>query len=363
VTGQSVSRGWTPQQFQQAYNIPTTRSDGKPAGYGAKIAIIGVYSYSNLQYDLNQWTKKFGLRAVNLTIINQAGTVTNNRWSLASSLATQMVATASPGAVIYVILAKSESQADIRNAMQTAVTLAVNVIVVPFGADEDLSQDFGPPSFFYRPNSTTRDPLASNAVWIAASGSSSQPSFPATHSGVIAVGGTTLSSINPFVETAWADSGAGLSVVAEMPSYQMIPSVQALNTTAYRSVPDVAFSADPEHGAQIYSSVSGGMVVMGGTAVSSALFAGIVTAAVSSRKQLDKSLLTSVPGGQGVMLQNSLYQLLSSHGGPTHSTILNDVVDGVAGEGAYPAGPGYDIATGLGSLDAQAFIDYINAQP
>ena len=53
---------------------------------------------------------------------------------------------------------------------------------------------------------------------------------------------------------------------------------------------------------------------------------------------------------------------MSTNGGPTNSTVLNDVVDGYAGEGSYPAGPGYDIATGLGSLDVKAFVDYMANQ-
>jgi len=53
---------------------------------------------------------------------------------------------------------------------------------------------------------------------------------------------------------------------------------------------------------------------------------------------------------------------MSTNGGPTNSTVLNDVVDGYAGEGSYPAGPGYDIATGLGSLDVNQFVNYMYNQ-
>ena len=72
-------------------------------------------------------------------------------------------------------------------------------------------------------------------------------------------------------------------------------------------------------------------------------------------------LLTSVTS-QGVSLQDSLYNLMSTNGGPTNSTVLNDVVNGTAGEGSYSAGSGYDIATGLGSLNVQEFIDYMATQ-
>lgn len=348
------SSGWSPIQFQTAYGLNLIQPVGnKPLGYGVKVAIIVAYHYPDLQSDLNKFATKFNLRPITLNIINQAGNVSNSAWALEAGLSVQMVNTVSPGATVYVIEAKSESQRDMRTAMQTAQNLGVHVVSMPFGAYETGSQDYGPP-FAPTPG----------VVWIAASGDSSRPSFPATHPGVIAVGGTSaqLTTNNTLQsETAWKSAGAGMSIVAEMPHFQMIPSVQDANTTAYRSVPDVAFHADPENGAQIYSSVNGGYLVVGGTSVSTAFFAGVVAIANASRIAQNKPSLTSIPG-EGVLLQDSLYRLMSTNGGPTNSTVLNDVVDGSAGEGAHPAGPGYDIATGLGSLKVQKFIEYMDTQ-
>lgn len=345
-----VSRGWTPQQFRQAYNVPVTQGNSKPPGYGIKVAVIVAYHYSNLQSDLNKWAQQFNATPITLNIINQAGSAKNNSWALEAALSVQMINTVSPGATVYVIEAKSVSQNDIRVAMQTAVNLGVNIVSMPFGADETFTE--GSQAYLF---------LSTHVVWIAASGDSSTPSFPATYPDVIAVGGTTVSSVDPLVETAWVNAGAGMSIVERMPSFQMIPSVQGRNTTAYRSVPDVAFNADPEYGAQIYASVLGGWVVVGGTSVSTAFFTGVVAAVDSARKSQNLPLLTSVIG-QGVSLQDSLYKLMSTNGGPTNSTVLNDVVEGIAGEGSYPAGPGYDIATGLGSLNVQQFIEYMVTQ-
>ena len=47
---------------------------------------------------------------------------------------------------------------------------------------------------------------------------------------------------------------------------------------------------------------------------------------------------------------------MPANGGPTSSAVLNDVESGYAGGGSYPAGPGYDIAAGLGSLDVEMFV-------
>ncbi|MFZ4480980.1 MAG: S8 family serine peptidase, partial [Rhodoferax sp.] len=268
-----------------------------------------------------------------------------------------MLNTVSPGATVYVIEAKSATQKDVRTALQTAQNLGVQVVSMPFGAPEVASLNYGPP-FAATPG----------MVWIAASGDSYEgPSFPATHPGVIAVGGTSaqLNTDNTLQsETALESASAGMSIVAAMPDFQMIPSVQKANTTAYRSVPDVAFNADYKNGALIYSSVIGGYVVVGGTSVAMAFFTGVVAIADASRKAKNKPLLTSIPG-QGVLLQDSLYRLMSTNGGPTNSTVLNDVVGGHAGgvyPAGYPAGPGYDIATGLGSLKVQKFIEYMDTQ-
>lgn len=349
---QSLSGGWVPEQFRRAYNVPDIQSN-KPAGYGTKVAIIVAYHYANLQADLNTWSQHFNVRPITLNIINQAGIISSKSWALDAAISVQMINTVSPGATVYVIEAKSESQADMRTAMLVAQNLGVQIVSMSFGASEPGSQAFAAP---FAP--------APGMVWVAASGDAGRPSFPATHPGVIAVGGTVaqLDHANAlYAETAWGDAGAGMSLVAAMPSFQEIPSVQTLNTTSHRSIPDVAFHANPNSGASIYSSINGGWLVVGGTSVSTAFFAGVVALASTSRRFQNKPMLSSVPG-KGLLLQNSLYQLMSTNGGPTNSTILNDVVDGVAGEGAYAAGPGYDIATGLGSLDVQQFVDYIGAQ-
>jgi len=343
--------GYTPYQFRVAYDVPLTQQNNKPSGYGAKVAIITAYHYPSMQSDLNTWASYFSQKPITLNIINQAGTTTNESWAMLSDLAVQMVNTVSPGATVYVIEAKSVSFSDITIAMQTAVNLGVNIVSMPFGATEYSTEGSRADLF-----------LSDRVVWIAASGDSDTPTFPATSAEVIAVGGTTLTlnvDDTRLQEKAWVSAAAGMSKVEKMPSFQMIPSVQELNTTAYRSVPDVAFDANP--GAFIYSSVNGGWYVVGGTSVSTAFFTGVVAMVNSARKAQNLPLLTSV-AGQGVTLQDSLYKLMSTNGGPTNSTVLSDVVDGTAGAGSYPAGPGYDIATGLGSLDVQKFIDYMVTQ-
>jgi len=347
--------GWTPQQFLTAYNVDAViPPNGKPRGYGVKVAIITAYHYSNLQSDLNAFARKYSLAPISLNVINQAGNISNSNWALQSCLAVQMLNAVAPGATVYVIEAKSVSQKDVQTAVQTAVNLGVNIISMPFGAPE-----------FSTESSMAHLFTNTQIAWIAASGTSAGPTYPGTSPDVVAVGGTSASlsasSLLQF-ETAWVDSAAGMSVYERMPNYQMIPSVQNANTTALRSVPDVVFNADPASGAEIYVSILGGYIKVGGNSVSTSFFTGVVAIANQFRKSLNKPMLSSISTSSRP-LQSSLYELMSSNGGPTNSTVLNDVVDGYVSNGSYLAEPGYDIATGLGSLDVAAFANYMANQP
>lgn len=349
------SSGWTPQQFLTAYNVDAViPPNGKPRGYGVKVAIITAYHYSNLQSDLKTWASRYEQKPITLNIINQAGNISNSNWALQSGIAVQMVNAVAPGATVYVIEAKSVSQKDMKTAMQTAVSLGVNVISMPFGAPEFATEGSNANLF-----------TSSRIVWVAASGTTAGPTFPATSPDVVAVGGTSadlsFSSLLQL-ESAWVDSAAGTSLYERMPNYQMIPSVQKINTTAFRSVPDVVFVADPNDGAQIYSSVNGGWLTVGGNSVSTAFFTGVVAIVNQFRKSVEKPMFSSVHTSSG-SFQSGLYGLMSSNGGPTNSTVLNDVVDGYVRYGSYSAEPGYDIATGLGSLDVAAFVNYMANQP
>ncbi|GAA3961980.1 S8 family serine peptidase [Allohahella marinimesophila] len=344
-TSPNLSSGWTPQQFLEAYNVPTTGANGKPPGYGIKIAIITAYHYSNLQYDLNKWASYFSARPITLNIINQAGKVTNSNFALATCLAVQMVNAVSPGATVYVIEAKSATRTDISTAIKTAVNLGVNIVSMPFGAQE-TSRDGELAHLF----------LNSNIAFIAATGNNDTVQFPASHPDVIAVGGTTPSAVNPLVETAWPSTGAGMSLYESMPSYQMIPAVQKANTTTHRSIPDLAFNADPQQGVQVYNSIIGGWILIGGTSVSTAFFTSTVAIADQARKAVNKPMLNSIHTSP-YSIQRGLYGLMPANGGPSSSAVLNDVEVGYAGGGSYPAGPGYDIATGLGSLDVEKFVE------
>lgn len=340
----------TPAQIKQLYNIPA------PVG-SSNTVIIVAYHYANLQSDTNKFFEKYALPAPVVKVINQAGNIQNSDWALEETIDVAMVAIANPQTQITVIEAKSDSANDMTTAMETAQSMYNSgaVISMSWGGSEFSNQGSKYPLF-----------SQSNNVWVAASGDIGSVNYPATQPGVIAVGGTTVTltpSGDRQSEIPWTSGGCGISSYELKPTYQNIAIVTAANGTAYRSVPDVAFFANPNPGVSIYNSLNGGWLAVGGTSVSTPLFAGIISLANASRKKNNLPTFTSAIGG-AYALQPYLYDLLSSNGGPDNSTILYDVGSGFVCT-AVNSKPttGYTIVSGLGTVNVQALINYLDTQP
>jgi len=161
--------------------------------------------------------------------------------------------------------------------------------------------------------------------------------FPASSPWVLAVGGTSLTgSPTTWQETAWGPAagtlppvrggGGGTSTRSARPAYQ-----GALTGTG-RLVPDIASAADPAHGIAIYCTCTpgqpAGWYAGGGT-----------SAAAPAQTGLLVSMLSGYARTTGIGdIHPALY---------THPSAFRDVTTGA--NGTYPAAPGYDQATGLGS--------------
>ena len=197
-------------------------------------------------------------------------------------------------------------------------------------------------------------------------------SDPASQPFVLGVGGTTiLSATNPPSETVWNDgsvggaSGGGPSSVWGAPSWQqpfitgadktaaavavtadgLDPCRQSADASLCREVPDVSAQADEFTGAvTIYTSIFDGWTTEGGTSSSAPLWAAILADINAS------SGCQSSPLG---FVAPALYAVASIPA--EYSASFNDVTQGnndgydlFRGQ-AFAAGPGYDMATGLGS--------------
>jgi subtilase family serine protease len=191
---------------------------------------------------------------------------------------------------------------------------------------------------------------------------------PASQPYVTGVGGTDLPTTVSSTpkETAWSDSGGGISTLWSMPAYQQGTGVlnsfssaspclgAAAPGTPYatspsgdcRQVPDVSADADPSPGYQMYSvdpdtGVTGWLPV-GGTSLATPTWAAI-TALIN---EWGTGCATSDVG----FANPSLYQVASSTPQDLRDiTSGNNDPDTKAKDPTYPATTGYDMVTGLGA--------------
>jgi len=200
---------------------------------------------------------------------------------------------------------------------------------------------------------------------------------PASQPFVTGVGGTSLSQLSPLQEYVWNDSvtsgansaaangagGGGVSAFWPMPSWQQnaslnlnVISAQSSGTPCgdtggyCREVPDVSAAADPDFGYIIYWNGNGafsssnttgiGWQGIGGTSAAAPLWAALI--ALTNASPACRSGNTEHPVG---FVNPALYIAASNHYGED----FHDITSG--NNGTYNAGPGYDMASGLGSPD------------
>ncbi|HWC98528.1 MAG TPA: protease pro-enzyme activation domain-containing protein [Candidatus Sulfopaludibacter sp.] len=201
-------------------------------------------------------------------------------------------------------------------------------------------------------------------------------SSPASLPEITAVGGTeftdttatywsarndanSASALSYVPEKAWNDfvptgtiatwgTGGGPSALFAKPSWQFGPGVPK---DGVRDVPDVSF---PASGTVPYLAIlNGGLVGFGGTSGSSPAFAGLM------------SLVLQHTGGSGLgNINPALYRLAQSTTDVFHDVTAGDnkaaciqsspgCVNGLVG---FSAGTGYDMATGLGTVDGYNLV-------
>ena len=185
---------------------------------------------------------------------------------------------------------------------------------------------------------------------------------PASQPYVTGVGGTSLSGLGPPpTESVWNDicgggpcgGGGGVSSIWAMPSYQSgaPSSLHVINANSSgtpcgaasgsfcREVPDVAADADPATGYVIY--YGGGWTGIGGTSAAAPLWAAFTA-------------LVNASSGCAADIGFANPVLYGAAGGGSYSSDFGDVTSGnndITGSngGLYPAGTGYDMASGLGT--------------
>jgi len=211
-------------------------------------------------------------------------------------------------------------------------------------------------------------------------------SLPASVPEVTAVGGTEFnegsgnywsgtngpnggSALSYIPEIAWNDtaasevfgegiaaSGGGLSIVYPKPTWQTGPGVPSASA---RAVPDISLNASDAH--DPYFIISGGTPYwVGGTSASAPSFAGIL--ALLNQYLVQNKVQSKAGLGN---INPKLYAMAAAATpGVFHDvTMGNNIVpcqlgtlNCSSGQLGFTAGPGYNMVTGLGSVDSYKFI-------
>jgi kumamolisin len=169
-----------------------------------------------------------------------------------------------------------------------------------------------------------------------------QAEYESSDENVIGVGGTSLNLDATGAvtsETAWIGSGGGKSVFFNRPAWQTGPGVPA---GTERLVPDVSLVGDPNTGALVV--LQGQPTTIAGTSLSAPIWAGFCALINEARTNAGKPALP--------FLNPLIYPLIGS-------TSFRDVTSG--NNGAFQAGPGYDMVTGIGVPNVKQLITSLTA--
>ncbi|MGD0453417.1 MAG: PKD domain-containing protein [Solirubrobacteraceae bacterium] len=333
--------GLTPAELASAYGYDPTAS-----GAGQTIGIVDAYDDPNIEGDLGEFDKQYGIACDGcFTKVSQTGSTTSlpevdtTGWSVETSLDVEMAHSTCPKCKILLVEAASASFENLATAVGEAVALGATEVSNSYGGPEvelgatekaaynhpgvvisaatgdfgydgwtELNEEFEPPG---------------------------RPNMPASFPSVVAVGGTTL-HLNEEgkreSETVWngngpfdeeedegATGGGCSTMFTAQPWQQHAPGFAATGCGSKRLAADVSAVADPRTGFDIYDSYNCGekceefrrgqdWLTIGGTSVATPLI----------------SSLYALAGGSGGVS----YPALTLYGHLGDSSALYDVTEG-----------------------------------
>ena len=380
-------------QIETAYGLPALYHQGLN-GLGETIVLVDAFGAPDIRQDLGVFDRAYGLAAPPRFTILKYGPVpaytpktpTATGWAEETTLDVEWSHAIAPGAnILLVETATSETLGvtgfpTIVNAENHVINHHLgDVISQSFAAGEAT---FNGPGTILGLRSAYVNAYRSGITVLAGSGDSGA-TFPETNTDkryfafrdvgwpasdplVTAVGGTDLTLNtrgNPTAPvTVWNDTplvgrpaatGGGLSTVFTRPSYQNRVASVVGNR---RGVPDISMSASISGSVNIYISgiaVGTGWLPASGTSEATPLFAGIMAIA--------DQLNTHRPLG---MIDPALYAMEAAHDpgivnvttGTNSVSFTTPAKVGMTSVTGFSAGPGYNLATGLGTITASDFV-------
>ncbi|WP_225849633.1 S8 family serine peptidase [Streptomyces sp. HPF1205] len=373
---------YTPLQYRQAYDLKPLYRAGV-TGKGRTIVIVDSFGSPTVQHDLDVYSAQFGIPSTHVQVVKWGDVPPfdpknpdHTGWAGETTLDVEMAHAVAPDAHIVLVetgVAETEGVTGLPEMMDAEKALidhgVGDVITQSFGATENTFPGFDKGDFSSIQNlryafqdaerhgvtvlASSGDGGATDAV---EDGSHNYPypvnSWPSADPLVTSIGGTQLhlddagNRVKPdSVYNDYGAGGGGQSHVFARPRYQN--SVKSV-VGDRRGTPDISMAAAVDGGAWVYSSydpTAVGWDVYGGTSEASPLFSGIV------------ALADQLGGHRVGDIHQALYAL--EKGSPKFTGIVdvndgtNNSYDGVTG---YTAVNGYDMATGVGTVDAARFV-------
>ncbi len=389
---------YSPAQFQQAYDLAPLYQQGDN-GSGETIVIVDSFGFQNIQSELATFDKGFGLPAPpSFKIIRPVGKVPPFDpakrpqmvgWAQETSLDVEYSHAIAPGANILLVETPVPETLGTHGFPQ--IVKAEN-FVIDHHLGTVISQSFAAPEAGFPSAASimrlrsayinaskngvtvlagTGDAGATGAKTLTPQGFAATfflhrvSDWPATDPLVTAMGGTQLhldASGNKFApDTVWNDtdlfnspaaSSGGLSSVFQRPAYQNSVAGAVGN---WRGNPDISMSAAVDGSALVFLDAQAaqgpaGYYLIGGTSEATPEFAGIVA-------------IADQVAGHGLGLINpALYQMEAAHdpGIVDVNAGTNTVTFPQGGSNhtvrGFDAVNGYDLASGVGTIDAAQFV-------
>jgi subtilase family serine protease len=396
---------YLPAQIQQAYNLPQLYKR-KITGRGQTIVIVDSFGSPTVERDLARFDRATGLPAPpSLRVIQPAGKVPPYKqnadregWAGETDLDVEYAHTIAPGASILLVETPTSENEGTTGFPQI---VAAEKYVISRHLGGVISQSFSATEQTFPSKQSLKDlrgaylaAARSGVTVLAASGDSGAAdvkfnevtyylhpvtSWPDSDPLVTGVGGIRLhlsaSGHNVKPPTVWNDTynvaanefvngnagpnplagGGGKSVIFTRPSYQN--GVRGI-VGGRRGVPDISMSAACSGSVDMYQSFPGqpaGWYPTCGTSEATPEFAGIV------------ALADQVAGHRLGAINPYLYQLSARHApGIVDVVTGNNTVSFRQGGklhtvGGFSARPGYDLASGVGTVNAPDFVTELAA--